>query len=70
MMKQSGIAFDNERAMDKIDIEQERGITIMSKCTSIVVGPSKGYLCYYRSKRRMEKVLFEQRVMDRLETRF
>lgn len=40
MLKQSGIAFDSERAMDKIDIEQERGITIMSKCTSVIY---KGY---------------------------
>jgi GTP-binding protein TypA/BipA len=40
MLKQSGIVFSNERAMDKIDIEQERGITIMSKCTSVIY---KGY---------------------------
>ena len=36
MLKQSGIVFDSERAMDNIDIEQERGITIMSKCTSVI----------------------------------
>jgi GTP-binding protein len=40
MLKQSGIVFESERAMDKIDIEQERGITIMSKCTSVIY---KGY---------------------------
>lgn len=40
MLKQSGVMFDSERAMDKIDIEQERGITIMSKCTSVIY---KGY---------------------------
>ena len=36
LLKQSGLSFDNERAMDKNDIEKERGITIMSKCTSII----------------------------------
>lgn len=36
MLKQSGILFDSIRAMDNIDIEQERGITIMSKCTSVL----------------------------------
>ena len=40
MLKQSGIDFNTERAMDNIDIEQERGITIMSKCTSVI---HKGY---------------------------
>lgn len=36
MLRQSGIDFNTERAMDSIDIEQERGITIMSKCTSVI----------------------------------
>ena len=36
LLKQSGLTFDNEWAMDKNDIEKERGITIMSKCTSIL----------------------------------
>ncbi|CAI2387054.1 unnamed protein product [Moneuplotes crassus] len=36
MLKESGINFESERAMDNIDIEQERGITIMSKCTSVI----------------------------------
>jgi GTP-binding protein len=36
LLKQSGLAFTEERAMDKNDIEKERGITIMSKCTSIL----------------------------------
>lgn len=36
MLKESGVKFDSERAMDNIDIEQERGITIMSKCTSVI----------------------------------
>jgi GTP-binding protein len=39
MFRQSGTFRDNqrvaERAMDSIDLERERGITILSKCTSI-----------------------------------
>jgi len=40
LLKQTGITFDSERAMDSNAIEQERGITILSKCTSVVY---KGY---------------------------
>ena len=40
MLKQSGTFRDNqhvaERAMDSNDLERERGITILAKCTSIV----------------------------------
>lgn len=36
LLKQTGVSFDNERAMDSNDIEKERGITIMSKCTSVI----------------------------------
>ena len=36
LLKQTGIAFSEERAMDSNDLEQERGITILSKCTSII----------------------------------
>jgi GTP-binding protein len=35
LLKQSGIT-GSERAMDSNDLEKERGITILSKCTSIV----------------------------------
>jgi len=35
LLKQTGIVA-TERAMDSNDLEQERGITIMSKCTSII----------------------------------
>ncbi len=41
LLKQTGIAFDSERAMDSNDLEQERGITILSKCTSIVHGDKR-----------------------------
>ena len=41
LLKQSGLTYDNERAMDKNDIEKERGITIMSKCTSIIYNNHK-----------------------------
>eukprot|EP00351_Strombidinopsis_sp_SopsisLIS2011_P003689 CAMPEP_0116873960 /NCGR_PEP_ID=MMETSP0463-20121206/5314_1 /TAXON_ID=181622 /ORGANISM="Strombidinopsis sp, Strain SopsisLIS2011" /LENGTH=202 /DNA_ID=CAMNT_0004516911 /DNA_START=147 /DNA_END=755 /DNA_ORIENTATION=+ len=34
LLKQTGISAD-ERAMDSNDLEQERGITILSKCTSV-----------------------------------
>lgn len=36
LLKQTGVSFDDERAMDSNDIEKERGITILSKCTSVV----------------------------------
>jgi GTP-binding protein len=40
MLKQSGIFRDNqevaERAMDSNDLEKERGITILAKCTSVI----------------------------------
>ena len=40
MLRQSGAVRDNaemaERAMDSNDIERERGITILAKCTSVV----------------------------------
>jgi GTP-binding protein len=35
LLKQSGVGAD-ERAMDSNDLEKERGITILSKCTSII----------------------------------
>lgn len=42
MLKQSGTFRDNqqvaERAMDSNDLERERGITILAKCTSILRG--------------------------------
>ncbi len=42
MLKQSGTFRDNqhvaERAMDSNDLERERGITILAKCTSILHG--------------------------------
>ena len=41
LLKQTGIEFGEERAMDSNDLEQERGITILSKCTSIVHGEHK-----------------------------
>src|ERR1700761_8527067 len=40
MLRQSGTFRDNqavaERAMDSNDLERERGITILAKCTSII----------------------------------
>jgi len=40
MLKQSGLFRDNqavaERAMDSNDLERERGITILAKCTSVI----------------------------------
>ncbi len=40
LLKQSGVFRDNqkvdERAMDSNDLEKERGITILAKCTSVV----------------------------------
>jgi GTP-binding protein len=36
LLKQTGIVFDSERAMDSNAIEQERGITILAKCTSVL----------------------------------
>ena len=41
LLKQTGIDFSDERAMDSNDLEQERGITILSKCTSIIHGDHK-----------------------------
>lgn len=35
MLQQAGVAISNERAMDSNELEQERGITILSKCTGI-----------------------------------
>ena len=35
LLSQTGIKAD-ERAMDSNDLEQERGITILSKCTSVI----------------------------------
>ena len=39
LLKQSGVYRENEatqeRAMDSNDIERERGITILAKCTSV-----------------------------------
>lgn len=36
LLKQTGISFSDERAMDSNDLEKERGITILSKCTSVI----------------------------------
>ena len=41
LLKQTGVVFSEERAMDSNDLEQERGITILSKCTSIIHGDHK-----------------------------
>ena len=41
LLKQTGVDFSSERAMDSNDLEQERGITILSKCTSIIHGDHK-----------------------------
>ncbi len=42
LLKQSGTFRDNqhvaERAMDSNDLERERGITILAKCTSLMWG--------------------------------
>ncbi len=35
MLKQGGVAVSMERTMDSNELEQERGITILSKCTGI-----------------------------------
>ena len=39
LLRQSGLFRDNqqvaERAMDSNDLERERGITILAKCTSV-----------------------------------
>lgn len=40
LLKQTGISAD-ERAMDSNDLEQERGITILSKCTSVAYNNHK-----------------------------
>ncbi|MEO1015062.1 MAG: translational GTPase TypA [Pseudomonadota bacterium] len=46
MLRQSGAVRENadmaERAMDSNDIERERGITILAKCTSVVWSPEGG----------------------------
>ena len=45
MLRQSGAVRDNaemaERAMDSNDIERERGITILAKCTSVVFNDTR-----------------------------
>ncbi len=45
MLKQSGLFRDNqsveERAMDSGDLEKERGITILAKCTSVMWNDTK-----------------------------
>lgn len=38
LLKQTGINFDGTAVMDSNAIEQERGITILSKCTSVIYG--------------------------------
>ena len=38
LLKQTGVEFATERAMDSNDLEQERGITILSKSTSVIHG--------------------------------
>jgi len=40
LLKQTGITA-SERAMDSNDLEQERGITILSKCTSVIYEDKK-----------------------------
>jgi len=46
LLRQSGAFRDNqrvdERAMDRNDLERERGITILAKCTSLVWTPTGG----------------------------
>ena len=45
LLRQSGAFRDNqqvaERAMDRNDLERERGITILAKCTSVVYGDTR-----------------------------
>lgn len=42
LLRQSGLTNDqNERAMDSNDLEKERGITILSKCTSVIFKDKK-----------------------------
>ncbi|MBN9014959.1 MAG: GTP-binding protein, partial [Rhizobiales bacterium] len=45
LLQQSGIYRDNqrvtERAMDSNDLERERGITILAKCTSVQWGDTQ-----------------------------
>ena len=40
LLKETGVG-SNERAMDSNDLEMERGITILSKCTSVIHGDCK-----------------------------
>jgi len=35
LLRQSGLSVDQERLLDKNDLERERGITILSKCTRL-----------------------------------
>lgn len=41
LLQQTGITGTSERQMDSNDLEQERGITILSKCTSVIHGDHK-----------------------------
>jgi len=41
MMAQCGEMSTTERFMDDLDLEKERGITIMAKCTSLIYGDTK-----------------------------
>jgi GTP-binding protein len=36
LLRQGGEIFSDVRAMDSNDLEKERGITILSKCTSVI----------------------------------
>lgn len=38
LLKLSGTTYSEDRLLDSIDLERERGITIMSKCTRIEHG--------------------------------
>lgn len=41
MLKQSGVGINTSESMDSNDLEKERGITILSKCTSIMYNGKK-----------------------------
>lgn len=41
MLKQSGVTINTSDSMDSNDLEKERGITILSKCTSIMYNGKK-----------------------------